>query len=159
MLGQPRSCACSGVPVVASLLQTRVAWLVLRRAHGRHSHVLPVQAMNELVEEIKSGDGNFPARRTDRIVFIVRMAEDAEDGSPQFMRVPFDIRTTGADCRHLMAESFHKLFKTVGLPSTFNWGNEFWNKKLEAATYVSKEEYYQHREAQAEYERQGRQRQ
>ena len=115
-----------------------------------------MQALNGLLQEIKSGDGPYPERRTARLMFIVRMSSGEERDA--FMRVPFDIRTTGADCRHIMAESFHKLFKAVGLPHTFHWGTEYWEKRLEAPEYVSSKEYHQHRQAREEYERQGRQR-
>jgi len=116
-----------------------------------------MRTLNGLLEEMKSGESPFPPRRTQRITFYARMpAGDDASPEPAFMRVPLDIKTTGADCRHLMAESFHKLFKAVGLPDTFHWGPEYWDKQLEAPTYISSKEYNQQQQARAEYERQGR---
>ena len=53
--------------------------------------------------------------------------------------------------RHIVAESFHKLFKAVGLPSTFRWDDTFWVKLHEKPEFVSKEDYDKRRQDEQNY--------
>ena len=64
-----------------------------------------------------------------RLRFFVRDAE-----APEGVRVVTqNFKTTGGDCRNLVAKQLAALFAAVGVPSEFQWGEGDWTHDPESA--------------------------
>ena len=64
-----------------------------------------------------------------RLRFFVRDAE-----APEGVRVVTqNFKTTGGDCRNLVAKQLAALFAAVGVPSEFQWGEGDWTRDPESA--------------------------
>lgn len=87
------------------------------------------QSMKELQEilgQAKSGQHEtvLPAVRK-TLYFYVRT-----DTADHFRRVPCELRTTGSNCKHVLGKVMCDLFERCGLPSSFNWGDEYWQRTI-----------------------------
>lgn len=85
-----------------------------------------MQKLMEVLAAAKSGehDDQVPAMKYD-MEFFVRT-----DKPNAFKRVPLSIRTTANDCKHVVGHSLSQLFGHCGLPTTFHWGDEYWDRKI-----------------------------
>ncbi len=85
-----------------------------------------VQQLMGVLDDVKSGEaGDFVAPRTVELEFIVRTSTPGH-----FLRVPATLRLTGNNCQHVLAKSLSELFGAVGLPPSFHWGSNYWDRKV-----------------------------
>lgn len=91
----------------------------------KESNEVNLQALMSLLDYMKSNNSEFVPVKTEKLHFFVRT-----DKADHFMKVPITIRTTGNNCHHVVAESLSKLFTRCGLPSSFQWGDNYWDKKI-----------------------------
>jgi hypothetical protein len=84
-----------------------------------------IQGVLDAVTKSKS----IPAAGIKRLKFYVR-----DSASPEGVRmVSQNFKTTGGDCRNLVAKQLEHLFESVGVPSTFEWGPGDWTHDPESA--------------------------
>ena len=65
----------------------------------------------------------LPGAKVRRLRFYVRDA----DGASGVREVPFVLRTTGGDCRNVVARDLGSLFAAVGIERRFTWGEMDWS--------------------------------
>lgn len=85
-----------------------------------------LQTLTGVLEMAKSSNKEYVEPVNHDLEFFLR-----GDKPDEFLRVPISIRTTGNNCRHVLAEGLSTIFRHAGLPERFNWGTEYWEKKIE----------------------------
>lgn len=88
-----------------------------------------IQGVLDAVTKSKS----IPDAGIKRLRFYVR-----DESAPEGTRVvPFTFKTTGGDCRNLVARQLTQLFDAVGVPSAFKWEPGDWEHNPESADNAS----------------------
>ena len=87
------------------------------------------QSMQQLLEvlgQAKSGtyETELPIMKK-TLVFFVRT-----DKADHFKKIPLELRTTGSNCHNVVAKCMSELFGYCGLPTTFRWGDEYWQRTV-----------------------------
>ena len=88
-----------------------------------------IQGVLDAVTKSKS----IPDAGIKRLRFYVR-----DESAPEGTRVvPFTFKTTGGDCRNLVARQLTQLFDAVGVPSAFKWEPGDWEHSPKSAENAS----------------------
>jgi hypothetical protein len=66
-------------------------------------------------------------------------ASDLPPPEPKLKKIGIVLRTTGNDCRHLVAKSIGELLNKAGLPGDFTWGDDYWNDKAPTLAELQEE--------------------
>jgi len=92
----------------------------------REQNESSTQQLQEILGQAKSGqhETEMPVTRRD-LVFFVRT-----DSADHYRRIPFELRTTGSNCRHVLGRAMGQLFGQCGLPAEFRWGPEYWERTV-----------------------------
>jgi hypothetical protein len=64
---------------------------------------------------------------------------DTPPPEPKLKKIGIVLRTTGNDCRHLVAKSIGELLVKAGLPGDFTWGDDYWNDKAPTLAELQEE--------------------
>jgi hypothetical protein len=85
-----------------------------------------MQQLQEVLGLAKSGqhESELPVLRK-TLVFYVRT-----ETSDHYKRIPFELRTSGSNCKHVLGKAMSQLFDKCGLPATFHWGSEYWERTV-----------------------------
>lgn len=85
-----------------------------------------MQQLQEVLGLAKSGqhESELPIMRK-TLVFYVRT-----ETSDHYKRIPFELRTSGSNCKHVLGKAMSELFDKCSLPNTFHWGSEYWERTV-----------------------------
>ena len=88
-----------------------------------------IQGLLDAVTKSKS----IPLSGIKRLKFYVH-----DDSAPEGVRVvPISFKTTGGDCRNMVATQLKLLFRQVGVPSEFRWEDGDWENNPDGASNAS----------------------
>mmetsp|Transcript_31632 Transcript_31632/g.44050 ORF Transcript_31632/g.44050 Transcript_31632/m.44050 type:complete len:181 (+) Transcript_31632:66-608(+) len=95
-----------------------------------------LQHLQGLLDELKDSTEYYPPASHISLDFYLRVS-----GEEDFKHATLDIRTSGGECKQLVKKNLSHFFDSVGLPSEFEWGSDFWQTPL--LTDVLREEQMQ----------------
>lgn len=85
-----------------------------------------LQVLMGVLSSVKSGEkSELVEPQKHDLEFFLRT--DQED---HFKRVPLKLDLKGGNSKHVLGRQLSALFKHAGLPTEFQWGEEYWNIKL-----------------------------
>jgi len=84
--------------------------------------------LTEFLTRIKSREMEeaWPAMQTQKLDFHLRLKTPE---TPLFKKVTLTLSTNGGQCKGPVTKCFYSFFEGCGLPSDFQWDNEFWPTK------------------------------
>ncbi|KAA0147226.1 hypothetical protein FNF27_05122 [Cafeteria roenbergensis] len=100
--------------------------LFSRHPELREQNDASMQQLQEVLGQAKSGqhETEMPVLRK-TLVFYVRTST-----AGHFRKIPFELRTTGSDCKHVLGMAMAQLFEQCDLPSRFRWGSDYWERTV-----------------------------
>jgi len=84
------------------------------------------QTLMSVLNDAKSGEkDDYMQLGTHKLEFIVRTDKDGH-----FLRVPLLLEVKGGQSKHVIGRALSRAFNHVGLPTTWQWGKEYWNHRV-----------------------------